>query len=396
MTKILDSLSSNFVTIETKGVGGKRPSAAIDGAGEILAAHFGGEAKLMKGSTRDAFPSPYGDKFKALVKAHGAYRTQFYKLTTPFEFTTNVDTGQLKADGPRLLAAQFLANGEFYNTLNKLEAELDQARAACAATIDQDVADLEAACRSGLKIGGTFKRKNYPSKSDILAGWSYTLSTPTPIVDGSQLRRMSIPISMVTAIEAQLEAVAASQIRFGQSQLAKELLGYVKTTAENLSKLDQWFTSQKGKRPAIHDSLVTNLQDSLIKLRTYAVPNTEEGEKLLALADEIETRLGVGSLKADDFKTDHAATRRTAKEADKLSRDIESALDDLFAEGGRPPVKLADPPAVVDLEPVEPPTPASNSDVDFTTMVAHTDQQATLHAVQAEMSDLDALLEEWA
>lgn len=403
MTKILDSLSSNFLTVTLKGTGGWSPNARIKGAEDVLATEYGGSSKAFKG-TENILPAPHNAEYAALAKAFNAYRTKFYGLTMPYSHTTDPKTGKPQADGTRLLAARLLANGEFTNQLQALEQELDNARAAFASVIAYRVGDIQ---NEGT-LGSRFDPSRYPDAATVLAGWRYEPVIPLPLADGSKLKGMSVPIAMVSAIEAQMEAQAASQIRFGQSQIAQEALDNVKTMAANLAKLDQWFTSQQGRRPSIYDSLVTNLQDSLTKLRTYAVANTEEGEKLLALADDIESRLEVGNLKADDFKTDHQVTRRTAKEASALSKDIESALDDLFS-GGKPPVKtmLADPPAEVNVEPSAAPetdiletiladaSSVVTMDAIRAEIAAHISQDLTLRVVQAEVTDLDELLAEW-
>lgn len=403
MNKILDSLSSNFLTVTLKGVGGWSPNKPLKSASAVLAQANGGTNERAYRGSVNILPAPYNLEYNALIKAFNAVRSEFYTLTMPFGHTTDPKTGNSHADGVRLLVAMLLANGKFTNSLAALDVELDQARAAFANVIATRVHEIQT--DHAVHIDGMFDPAWYPTPSEILAGWRYEPIVPMPLADGSKLRGMAIPIQMVSAIEAQMEAQATSQIRFGQSQIAQETLDNIKTMASNLTKLDQWFSSQDGRRPAIYDSLVTNLQDSLIKLRTYAIPNTEEGERLLALADDIESRLDIGSMKAEDFKTDQAMTRTTAKEADRLSRDIESALDDLFATGSPParatmqvpPVKPA-----ASVEPTEPP-----AETPFVTMdevddaiegyiANHVDQEQTLRQIQAEVSDLDALLEEWA
>jgi len=364
-TPILDQASSSLLSVTLTGTGGWTPNAKIKGAEDVLASEYGGSSKAFRG-TENILPAPYNVEFLALQKSFGAVRAAFYEATMPAGHTTNAK-GKQEATGERLVTASKLADGSFLNTLAKLNQELDNARTALASTIQSQVMAIQA---DGA-LGSRFDPTRYPSPSDILTGWRYEPVVPKPLTDGSKLKGMSLPASLITAIESQLEAQAASQIAFGQQSLVTDTLANIRTMADNLARLDQWFSTQQGKRPPIYETLVTNLRDSLAKLRAYALPDTPAGAKLLDLARDVEGRLDLSTLSASDLKNDHTIARRTAKEASTLADSISQSLDDLFAAGSPPArtaqptaaPKLPDPPEEVEIQP-EPAPIRSTIDMD--------------------------------
>lgn len=317
---VLDSLASNFLLVELKGSAGWSSRKKIEGADEVLAAAYLGDKDSFRG-TMNVLPAPHDVEYARLTKAFAAVRTEFYKLTVPYGYSTSKDA--TRADGARLLAVSLLVNGEFTNKINALLAELTAARAAFSAAIPQRVQEVSQLQRVGLK----FDPAHYPSPNEVLSMWTYEDITPTPLPNSATLSGMYLDRDTIRSIEARLEEDAAGKAQFGQQSLVDDTAKAISAMADNLTKLDTWFSNREGRRPAVFESLVTNVQSSVSKLRAYALPNTVAGEHLLSLADEIEDKLCAVS--ADDFKDDPAITARTAREAAEIASKI-VIPDDLF------------------------------------------------------------------
>jgi hypothetical protein len=73
--------------------------------------------------------------------------------------------------------------------------------------------------------------------------------------------------------------------------------------AEQIGKLGVHYGTpsygRDGKAPAIHDTLVTNVAEAVAKARAFAIPDSDQGSKLMAYLDEIEQTLQPDRLDAD-------------------------------------------------------------------------------------------------
>jgi cell division septation protein DedD len=220
----------------------------------------------------------------------------------PFVSATDAK-GKTRADGKRAVTAKKIADGSFFAGLTALEATLDAARQAFANAISQRVQQVASNC----ELGSEFDATKYPSPSEIMAGWYFETIQPEPLNDGSKLEGMYLPDNVLEAIQDGLERQAAAQVAFGQQQLVEETVKSVQTMAANLAKLAAWFKDQKGRRPAIYDSLVSNVTRNLDKLREFALPETEQGARIIELANAIDQKLDLGGVTADSLK-DNAST----------------------------------------------------------------------------------------
>lgn len=317
---ILAQAASNLLLVQLAAKAGWNPNARITNGGEILANHFGGDNKAFKG-TENILPAPHNAEYLALSKAHNAVRSHFYEHTMPFGSSTDAK-GKTSASGPRAITAKQLASGSFFTEHARLLAELDTARENFALAITGRVLDVQA---SGV-LGSEFDAARYPSPDQIRAGWFYEPIVPEPITDGSRLSSMQLPRDMVEQIENQLDARVRAGVQFGQQSLVEETVKSVRSMADQLTKLSEWFSHQQGKRPRIFDSLVTNVQDGLDKLREYALPETDDGVRILALCDQIEARLALNTDTVETIKTSASEARRLARAASDID-DLVAGLD---------------------------------------------------------------------
>ncbi len=360
---ILTQAASNLLKVTLSGTAGWSPNHKVSNGGAVLANEFGGDAKAFKGS-ENILPSPHDQEYKALVKAYNAVRTHFYESTMPFGNTTDAKGGT-KASGERAITVKALADGSFLTKNATLLADLDNARTDFASTITQRVSEVQ---YSGV-LGSRFDAGNYPDPADIHNMWRYEPLVPEPITDGSKLSGMNLPRDMVESIERNLNDQITQQVKFGQQQLVDDTVKTVSAMVDNLSKLSGWFTDQKGKRPSVYDSLVTNVQDSINKMRDYALPETNQGVRLLDLADEVEKRLNLTNINSSQFKSNHSQTVQTAEAAAEV-RDL--------LEGW-------------DFETDDHPEQAAQTEQTSAPM-PETEAQRTTSALPDQMDELDALL----
>jgi len=351
---ILAQASKNLLLVELKGIGGWTPNVRLKDASAVLAKHYGSSSdKAFKG-TENMLPPPHDEEFKELKAAFGAVRQAFYAHTMPFGSTVDAKSGKVRAEGKRAVVASKIADGSFFALMDGLQGGLAQTRERFAEVLPTRVATI----RAEAALGSQFDEDRYPTPEEVRRGWYYEAIVPEPILDAARVASMGLPPEVAQMIEENLARKVESQVSFGQQQLVDETLRYIKTMVTNLTKLNAYFNGQsEGKRPAIFDSLVDNVSESLAKLRTYALPGTAEGDAVLRLADGIEQRLDMESVDASLLRNDGKITERVlkgAKEATKLI-DAWAGSETVFDEPAMPmgTQKIPQPPAPAKPEPEE-------------------------------------------
>lgn len=313
---ILAAAAQNLLLVELKGVGGWSPNARIKDASRILAENYGGSEKAFKGS-ENLLPEPHDEEYKELKSAYGAVRSSFYINTMAYGSTVDAKSGKAKADGKRAVLASKIVDGEFMKTHSMLISALDEAREKFATALPERIEQI----RNESALGSQFNTDRYPTPDDVRAGWFYEDIIPEPILAANAIKNMGLPPEVAKMIEDNLARKVEAQVQFGQQQLVEQTMEYIKTMVTNLTKLSTWFDRAEGKRPSIFDSLITNVTDSLSKLRTYALPGTDQGDAIITLAEGIESRLNLGDVSIKELKEDGSkaqAMLEGAKDAAKL------------------------------------------------------------------------------
>ncbi|MEA3639953.1 MAG: hypothetical protein VBE63_08415 [Lamprobacter sp.] len=337
MAKILDTLASAGLVSSVTGTGGARPKVDIPKTRRAdVAVFLGVKESALKSLAVNPLPDPYNKEFAELVKAHGLVRTEYYKATMPFG-NRGATADTKTASGDRFIVSSVAASAEFGSkftvagsqTAGSLYDALDAARQTCGMTIDQRVQD---AINDQVLDAQLQPYAKYVTSTDILAGWVYTPVTLKPMARTDVLEGMFLPPNVAKNIEAHMEAQAAEQLKFGQQQTILETVEYLKTMTKNLTKLSKWYATQKGRRPAIYDSLVENVQHSLGKLRDYAMPETEAGSRIVDLVDELSEALDLTAITADDLKKDPQLASKKAKDAEKAAGQLSDALGSIWDE----------------------------------------------------------------
>lgn len=333
MAKILDTLASSGFIVTLSGTGGKQPQVKIPKEGkEDLAAKYNLAPELVRASL-PALPPGYDDEWKALKKAHGLVRTEFYAETAVFG-SRQASKDEKKAAGQRFLIAKKIADASFGAKFTlagatqegELFDALTSARTTMANVIQQRIQEI---AHDGV-LGTLFQSAEYPDPTDILGGWFYEPIQPMPMARTDVLEGMFLPPDVAKNIEAHMEAQAAEQLKFGQQSIILDTVEHLKTMTTNLTKLSAWYGDQKGRRPAIYDSLVENVQRSLEKLRDYAMPETEAGSRIVDLVDELSEALDLAAITADDLKKDPQLASKKAKDAEKAAGQLSDALGSIW------------------------------------------------------------------
>jgi hypothetical protein len=152
---------------------------------------------------------------------------------------------------------------------------------------------------------------------------------PEPLPNSNTLMGIPVSADWIDAIESDLTRQAAERAKFAQQSVVNETLEYVRVMGNNLKNLVEWSDGGEGKasgkkrRTPIYDSLVGNVKDMVEKMRVFAIPETDAGAALLTLADDIEEKLQVDVITAEDLKENVPLARATAASAFALAEAIE-------------------------------------------------------------------------
>jgi hypothetical protein len=290
---------------------------------EIIAQHEGGDAAAFNAS-RKLYPKGHDTEIKAVNDALGELNRFSAASTAAYGKGAGEDSA--KARGERLVPVNILADGSFVSSIDQRKAVLDSTRLHFANNIHSIVTNIQ---NSGM-LGATFDWANYPSRDEILESfqWEYKI---TALPTAKSLEGLPIDAALADALEADWEKTAKGQARFAQQRLAEDALKFVKNLAERTKELADWAAlpeATRGRKPATHETLTTNVHEACQRMRTFAIPDTQEGAALLRLADDIENNLDVDRITAEDLKENIPLARSTASRAFAMAEAIEGM--DLF------------------------------------------------------------------
>ena len=252
--------------------------------------------------SRSLIPPGFDAELKTLTKSINTCRAVFNKYT----LTVGRSADGQKADGDKVIPSRVIADGSFMAEWNQAVSDFKAAHQAFVYAYPGIVRAIETASYHGQALGNSFDLAEYPYQQAVLEGFAVTLEGPFPIADASTLANMPLDRQTREALEAQLEAHQRRMLANASQSLAKDMVEYLKTMATNLGKLRDYHGTPahaRGKAPSIYDSLVTNLQDAVIKAKDFAIPDTDSGSKLMDMIELIETTINPSSLSADYLKS---------------------------------------------------------------------------------------------
>lgn len=318
---VLDLAASTLMTVKLQLSAGTRTKKSYkDGKTAVANITSGDESAFLV--SRKLFPKGFDQEVKQLLQAFNACRSVFYDITAPFG-----KKGDGSADGERLVTAQAINDGSFMAALDAAIANKDAARKRFADRLDAGlVNDIRA---SGV-LGSAFDYTDYPTSGDVLAGYEVTLIGPSPLPSSVSLAALPLSYDTAQAIAANMEDTMKEQLAFSQQRLIKETFEYIETMANQMHKLNEHLCSQSGPRPKIYDSLVANVQKATKKLRTYALPDTDEGQRLIDWADRIEAELKLDRIDMNELKGDAEQAAELAANSRALATELGSVVDGFF------------------------------------------------------------------
>lgn len=319
---ILNTMGSAFM-LATKTTSSISGSKSYKEGKEIIAQHEGGDAAAFSAS-RKLYPKGHDTEIKAVNDALGELNRFFAATTAAYGKGAGEDS--TKARGERLVPVKILADGSFVAGIDQRNAVLDSTRLHFA----NNIASIVAGIQASNMLGASFDWANYPSRDEILESfqWEYKI---TALPTSKSLEGLPIDAALADALEADWEKTAKGQARFAQQRLAEDALKFVKNLAERTKELTEWAAlpeDKRGRKPATHETLTTNVHEACQKMRTFAIPDTQEGAALLRLADDIENNLDVDRISADDLKENIPLAHSTSSRAFAMAEAIEGL--DLF------------------------------------------------------------------
>ena len=355
-TPVLDYLANSVMRVRqtTSAIGN---SVSDKSAAVLLAEVQGGEAKDRTVRVR-RFPEGYDAEYKAVMSALNKPKKEFLATTMPLGMGAGEnDDGTRSASGDRAIHIPKLMEG-WEAKLRGYAAELDVKR--------QELADalprIKDAIMADPRARASWVESEFPTREKVLKSFRWELVGPHAIVSGAQLENMPVKGVWLDEYRDQKEAEAREQAQFGQQRMAQELLKFVANLAEQTSKLvahkDTPKDERVGKAPKITETLTTNVSRAIEQIKTYAIPGTPEGDKLLALAERALEELEVDRIEAEDLKDNVPLARSTSERAAALAEAIENWH--LEAAVGQ---HTPEPPVPEDAAPVwVPPVPEEEED----------------------------------
>lgn len=267
----------------------------------------------------------FNAELDALNKAYNKVRTVYDQFTEHVERSAS----GAAAAGERWIPTKFLISGEYKKAMDDVISTFWAQHARFVNCYPQLINDLEYASSQGGRqaLGRVFDRSKFPSIDKVRDGFAVELTGPYPIADASAYRNMPASPEVREALEAYYEATLRRNTAVASQNVANDLAKYLKVMADNLAKLTEHNLKPKvpGTRaPSIHDTLVTNVTETLNKVKAFAIPDTDQGSKLMDLVDHIEATLSPSSLNSDMIKQlPPTATQRISEQAKSLASLVE-------------------------------------------------------------------------
>jgi len=134
----------------------------------------------------------------------------------------------------------------------------------------------------------------------------------------------------VEQLRAEMKERQDKKLACAVGRMVEQLRALVANLVENLRKREEWRPGAPGKRPAIYDSLVTNLREACAVLPEL---NVNEDRFLANVIDKVRERLAGLNIEAlkDDFVARQSAIQAGASILD-LMADYEAPADDELSE----------------------------------------------------------------
>lgn len=319
MTNLATSISSMFMrgSLKTSKVSF---STADKDSREKLADDYDASEEAFK-VTKHLVMRGFNAELDALNKAYNKVRSTFDQYTEHVERSAS----GAAAAGERWIPTKYLVSGEYKKAMDEVINAFWAQHARFVAAYPQLINDLEYASRQGGRqaLGKVFDRSKFPSLDKVRDGFAVELTGPYPIADASAYRNMPASPEVREALEAYYEATLRRNTAVASQNVATDLAKYLKVMADNLAKLTEHRLKPKtpgNRAPSIHDTLVTNVTETLDKVKAFAIPDTDQGSKLMDLVDRIESTLNPASLDAELIKTmPPSYTQRIAEQAKSLA-----------------------------------------------------------------------------
>lgn len=314
---ILDHLRNRFLLVELKGHAGIRASVNYVQGKDLIRASKGGDESAYSVSQR-LYPKGYDGAKNGLTKAYNAVRSHFYANTLAFQHSASGT-----AAGKRLVPNDSALRGEFIAEHTRLVGILDNYRENFAQLIPHTVQRIE----DDGALGSDFDRDNYPTPDQVRASYHYEPLTPLPIAGNETLGGLPVSADVAASMSQTMQAQSEADYQFGVQAQARETLEYLQTMAGNLSRLVDWHNTDESSRstrqPAIYDSLFANVEHAVSKLRAFAVPETDEGARMIEVADTIEANLLSERTDAEALRTNLPMAQEHAEKAAAAAQAIE-------------------------------------------------------------------------
>ena len=308
--KLADHLRQQFVLVRLTGTTkGVRKSAVYNEGLAAIADQRGGDRDLFA-STKTLFPKGYDKELLTLSSAFADVRTNFNNKTVALK--TQRGAGLLRSDPE--------TRHELESSHAALIDKLDQARTAFATALPDIINRIEAAA-VGWKNWQDFDRSLYPDPATVLASYQYEPLSFEPLAS-TDVRDIPVDRVLAEKLSLQAESVAQANYRYGLQAEAVDLTKKLQAMADVMTKL------QEGTRTRVTEALFTNVSDITKKLRTYAIPETDLGARLLDLSEKIEDRLQLARLSPDAVKTSPTLTAATADTARSLASELGTLFED--------------------------------------------------------------------
>lgn len=321
---LAETLASSMYTVEIRKSGSLRRSFADASAKTLVATSTGSDESSLSVS-RKLFPKGYDDALKQANEAELAVSKHIMANTTNWDFG-----GNGKAKGRRLLTSRLVVDGVFFAENRRLVDACQQAGEVFALSLSNLVWRIET---DGV-LGSAFDQDKYPTEDDVRRAYTfeYIETTLEPIPSSGLIPATS------GALQRAQDAYAdrlESRYRFGMQRATTDLAAYVGNIAERMSEWAEWEATpeyqraerfpNRTKAPALHASLFTNVSQTVTKLREYAIPDTDDGAKLMSILDDIEA-----SLQPDRLTPEAArATLRGAETIADTAGQLANAIEDL-------------------------------------------------------------------
>jgi hypothetical protein len=277
-------------------------------------AHAEGVADDAYSVTRLVIPKAHAAPYLAVTKALSAAKGEFNRTTMPI----GQDAAGSANGDCAVTTEQLLASPSWIGNMSQHKQALDAAREAFAVALPAMMAAVQGDSRYSAK----FDASEWPTAEQIRDSFTFTIDGPDPIGSFSYL-----PLSgaMADALEKRYEKKLARQVGYGQMRTAKEMADFVKNMANSLAENAKFLRgeSDRARKPKVYDTLTTNLESIVGKVRNFAVKDTDEGAALLTLADKVQSLLVPAGRTASDFKDNEPLSRDVAEKAAAIMDDIE-------------------------------------------------------------------------